>query len=158
MVDYSNGKIYKLVTFQSDEIYYGSTCSPLSKRLAGHRRDYKRWNAGKRSYITSFKVVQYDDTEIVLVENINCASKEQLYAAERKHIDSNTCVNKVIPGRSAKEYGAKYYQDNKEVMCAQKRQYRQDNKDDINQKKREKLLCECGEYFTRTNFLRHCRS
>jgi hypothetical protein len=151
MVNYSNGKIYKLVTFQSDKVYYGSTCSPLSKRLAGHRRDYKHWKAGKRRYITSFDVVQYEDTEIVLVESINCVSKEQLYAAERKYIDSNTCVNKQLPGRSVKEYGEKYYQCNREKILKYQTDYRKDNKKAISIKQKEKILCECGTSSSRNN-------
>jgi hypothetical protein len=139
MVNYSNGKIYKLVSFSTDNVYYGSTCSPLSKRLAGHRKNYKCWKNGKGKYTTSFDVVQCDDVEIVLVENINCVSKEQLYAAERKHIEDNTCVNKVHPGRTRK-------------------QHYKDNKISINTKQKEKILCECGEYPTRTNISAHKRS
>jgi hypothetical protein len=139
MVNYSNGKVYKLVSFSCDNVYYGSTCSPLSKRLAGHKAHYKHWKAGKRGYITSFEVVQYDDIDIVLVESVNCISKEELHAAERKYIEMNACVNKAIPGRTCKEY-------------------HQENRESINLKKKEKSLCECGNYSTRANAARHKNS
>ena len=32
MVNYNNGKIYKIVCDVSDYIYVGSTCQPLNKR------------------------------------------------------------------------------------------------------------------------------
>jgi hypothetical protein len=165
MVEYSNGKIYKLVTFQSDDVYYGSTCSPLSKRLAGHRRTYKSFKSGKGHYITAFEILQYPDAQIILIESVNCASKEALHAAERKYIDSNACVNRHIPGRSINEWRV----ENKESLSAKKKQYYQDNKNDILETQKqyyqdnkarlaEKILCECGNYSTRVNFARHKRS
>ena len=36
-MDYSNGKIYKIVTDVDNEIYVGSTTQPLSKRMQWHR-------------------------------------------------------------------------------------------------------------------------
>ena len=36
---FGNGKIYEIVNYFSDYIYIGSTCSPLSKRLYGHKTD-----------------------------------------------------------------------------------------------------------------------
>jgi hypothetical protein len=154
MVNYSNGKVYKLVSFQSNDVYYGSTCSPLSKRFAGHKSQYKRWKAGKIRHMSSFEIVKHPDTEIILVENVNCASKEALHAAERRYIENNECVNKFIPGRTCKEY----HQDNRERLLIRMKKYHQDNKDDVNQKKREKLLCECGYNYTKTNIARHKHS
>jgi hypothetical protein len=139
MVNYSNGKVYKLVSFSSDNVYYGSTCSQLSRRLAGHKCAYNRWKADKRGYITSFEVMKYTDAEIVLVESVNCTSKEELHAAERKHVENNVCTNKQVPGRSNKEYCDKYRQDNRHII-------------------NEKILCECGKYSTRVNAARHKRS
>ena len=36
---YENGKVYQIVNDFSDDIYIGSTCSPLSKRLYGHKKE-----------------------------------------------------------------------------------------------------------------------
>ena len=38
---YHDGKIYALRSFQTPLYYVGSTTQTLSRRLAGHRRDYK---------------------------------------------------------------------------------------------------------------------
>jgi len=45
MPDYSNAKIYKLVSkdLSHDLIYIGSTCQELRNRLAEHSRDYKKY-------------------------------------------------------------------------------------------------------------------
>ena len=37
MVDYSNGKIYKIWSVLGDDIYIGSTTEALSRRMAFHR-------------------------------------------------------------------------------------------------------------------------
>ena len=47
MVNYQNGKIYKLVSSFTDEVYYGSTTQPLHVRKGGHKKDYKGWKNDK---------------------------------------------------------------------------------------------------------------
>ena len=37
--DYTNGRIYKILNYIDDACYVGSTCQPLSKRMASHRAD-----------------------------------------------------------------------------------------------------------------------
>jgi hypothetical protein len=169
MVNYSNGKVYKLVSFDTDAVYYGSTCSNLSKRLAGHKAHYKRWSNGSCSYITSFEVVQCDGVEIILVEKVNCTSKEELHAAERKHVEANTCVNKNIPGRTREQYrqnkkelisvsGKKYYQENKKAILEYHDIYRAENRESLKMKQKKQLLCECGYNYTYAHTARHKRS
>ena len=36
MVNYTNGKIYKIICLTTNDIYIGSTTKPLSTRLANH--------------------------------------------------------------------------------------------------------------------------
>jgi hypothetical protein len=38
---YENGKVYKLINLVDDQIYVGSTCLTLSKRMYGHRAAMK---------------------------------------------------------------------------------------------------------------------
>ena len=40
-VDYSKGKIYKITNDYNDDIYIGSTCDSLVKRLSKHKRSSK---------------------------------------------------------------------------------------------------------------------
>jgi hypothetical protein len=107
MPDYSKGKVYKLVSNQTDKVYIGSTTQPLAKRKGGHIATYKCYQEGKGNYVTSFEIIKYDDCDIVLLENVNCESKDQLHARERHWIESvMDCVNKNIPTRTNKEYVA----------------------------------------------------
>ena len=129
MPNYQNGKIYKIHSFQTDLVYYGSTTDTLSRRFAGHKTDMKRART-----TTSEQILEYDDAMITLVELFPCDSKSELLVRERFYIENNQCVNKQIPGRTKDEYWSGYkdkykqwYQDNKE----HKKQYQQQNKEKI---------------------------
>ena len=68
---YENGKIYKICSFQTDEVYIGSTTKKyLRQRLNQHKTDYKKFKEGRtQNQITSFKILEYDDADIILLEN-----------------------------------------------------------------------------------------
>ena len=147
MPDYLCSKIYKIVDNTTGNIYIGSTTQALSQRLSSHVRTYKSYLNGKGHFITSFEVLKNDDFDIVLIEEVACETKEQLHSIERRHIDSNTCVNKYRPSRSTKQYyeehkelyneqHRQYYQKNSEEIKESKRQYRKDHKDEISQRRK----------------------
>ena len=140
MVNYNNARIYKIVCNNTGDIYYGSTCSQLSKRLSYHKNDYNKWLKGKKNYTTSFRIIENNNYIIVLVEECPCENKEQLYKRERYYIDNYTCVNKCIPGRTQKEYKAIY---------------REKNKEKINEKGKEKITCDCGSEVRKKDIRRH---
>jgi|SRR5208282_2092466 len=94
MPDYSQGKIYKIVSSKTNKIYIGSTAVKyLSQRMVEHRSHYKQWNKGTRPYTTSYEVVKYPDAKIILIENWRCSSKDSLFAREQEWIDyeKNSC-------------------------------------------------------------------
>ena len=148
MPDYSKGKVYRILSNSTDEIYIGSTINPLYKRFGQHKCDYKAYLRGEFSYVTSFEIIKYDDCKIVLVENCSCENIEQLRARERYWIENLECVNKQIPGRTKKEWEEankerlsekkqQWNEDNKEKIAEQKAQYRADNKEKISEYKAE---------------------
>jgi len=164
MVNYGNGKIYKIESYQGDLIYIGSTTKEyLSQRMDTHRSDYKRWKNGKCNLTTSFKIFDeygLENCTIVLLEIVACNSKDELLAREAFYIRNLECVNKIIPGRTQKEYlddhkeakkdydklrnennqQAKneqnkfYYEKNKEVIKARMKLYNAANKEVIKAK------------------------
>lgn len=107
MPDYKNGKIYKLTSKNTDKIYIGSTVNSLSKRLSCHRSPTNK--------TISREMSQYDDLEIVLIEEFPCQKREELEARESYWIGKyhQICINK---GHKANEVikGTKYlmYQNN----------------------------------------------
>ena len=168
MVNYNLGKIYKIKCNVTGQIYIGSTCEKtVARRLAGHVRNYKNYLNGKYRNVTSFKIIENGDYYIVLLESVNCANNDELKAKERFHIENNICVNKVIPGRTDKEYRdvtrnkekMKEYQDvNKEKLKEYLKEYRQANKEKIKEQMKEQIICECGSTFNRSCKARHLRT
>ena len=94
MVNYENGKIYKIVCNKTGKVYVGSTTNHiLSDRLSNHVSSYKRWLLDKKHYVSSYEIFQENNYFILLIENYPCKSKDELRAREQYHIDYNECVN-----------------------------------------------------------------
>jgi hypothetical protein len=133
MVDYKNGKVYKLVCNVTGLVYVGSTTQALSVRKAGHVRDFKDWRHGKRGCITACKIIENGNHNIVLLEEVQCENKEQLHRKEREWIERLQCVNKHIPTRTK----AEYRQTNRERIAEKRKEHYRANKDMIAEKKKE---------------------
>jgi hypothetical protein len=109
-----------------------------------HRKDYKLYKDGKRGNITSFILFDkygIDNCKIVLVEEVECKSKEDLHKRERYYIENNECVNKYIPGRTRKETQKEYRDANKEI---------------IKEKNNERIICDiCFKEMNRSSLRLH---
>ncbi len=134
-IDYSKGKIYKIISDETDKIYIGSTIQPLSKRLSSHIRSFNCYEKTLK-YISANEILKFKEPKIILIETFPCDSKEELLSRERYHIEQNDCVNITVPGRTDKEWreankeylkqydkdrGNKYYFDHKEEMIEKRK-------------------------------------
>ena len=152
MVNYELGKIYKIVCNETGLIYIGSTAQKyISTRLEGHKRSFKQYLNGKYRYVTSFKIIEGGNFDIILLENHSCKDKYELKARERHYIETMECVNKVIPNRTIKEY----YLDNKETLNETTKLYYKDNKETIQEqnkqyykKNRDKRIEQVKQYYS----------
>jgi len=130
---YANGKIYAIVDNTTGARYIGSTTQALQLRLIHHKSDFKLYRDGKYHYVTSFQILKNGDYRIVLLEEVRCTTRKELESRERHHIESNDCINKIVPCRTDNEY----YQANRERILEQKREYHEANRERINKYKRE---------------------
>ena len=142
MVNYGNGKIYKLVNNVDDKIYIGSTCSKLSKRKGQHKAN--RIRLQHTPIYKHFNEVGWDNVEIVLIENFECLNKDELHKRERYWIDE---LKPVLNQRSP-------ITDNKEYI----KEYRRINKDRLNAVKRRTKNCICGFHYSCGHKARHEQS
>ncbi len=115
--------------------------------MSKHRQNFKQYQNGKHDFITSFKVLENGNFDIVLLENCPCDSKEQLHARERYYIETLDCVNKCIPNKyneiGKSEYGKQYHITNRENILLQKSQ---------------KHICVCGGKYTSSHRSEHLKS
>lgn len=127
MPDYSEGKIYKLVSDQTEDVYIGSTCRTLNQRFSKHKTKFNHPDKYAR---TADMILKYDDCRIELVESFPCDEKYELLQRESYHIKhESNCINKNIPGRTRAEYMSNH--------------------------NLHPTHCECGALVTKRNVARH---
>jgi len=170
MVNYQNGKIYKIINETNDIVYIGSTTQPLSHRYSHHKH-------------------KAPNHKIILIENYHCNSKEELCMKEQEFIEQNTnLLNKYKAYCSEEDYKEykkewrenhkkynkeyrennkkqikektkEYYENNKTEIKEWKKEYYEDNKEKINKEKLEKINCEfCNCLITKSNMKKHQQS
>ena len=134
MTNYNEAKIYILKSTKTQNVYIGSTCCSLKKRLTEHRSDLGSYLKDKKNYRTSFEIVKYDDCTIEILEEFPCTTKEELALREGFHIKNNeNSINICVAGRSRKEY----YYDNHQKLLQQKREYYHENHEKICKRRRD---------------------
>ena len=187
MVNYEDGKIYKIVCDSTQDTYYGSTTMPLYKRKSVHKD-----RAKVEGHYTSSKIINGGNWRMVLIETYPCKTKEELFAREQYYIENFQCVNKNIPKHTVESKKAKqaechkkwreenreynlqkkkeYHHANKEAIAEKKKVYRENNKEAIAEKKKEAYItdkengkcepttCECGGSYSFRNRSRHLKT
>ena len=96
-MDDSNGKVYKIVSENSNAVYIGSTIFEIEDRLRKHMLDYEFYEKYKYHYCSSYEVLKSGKCSVLLLEdNIG---KNELLVKESKYINDNLdrCVNLVDP-------------------------------------------------------------
>ena len=145
------GRVYSIRSHTRPElVYYGSTKETLSRRMAGHRHNYKRFLAGTYEFITSFRLLELGDAKIELVELVEYTEKSQLIAVESRWIREHECVNKVQPARTQ----AQYRVDNRGAILAWHAAYNATHAEHRN----AKFDCPCGGKHTTRNKPQHART
>ena len=125
MVAYEKSKIYKIESISDSEylVYIGATCETLYCRMKNYKKQYERWKAGDTEYISLYELFDkfgIDGCKITLLEKYPCISKMELDIKKGEYIKILDCLNKVVSGRTHKEYR----EDNKEKIKAQNKEYR----------------------------------
>ena len=141
MPNYANSIIYKLCCKDTSiiDIYIGSTTNK-TKRKQHHkhycnnetREDYNR-------HVYQFIRVNggFENFDMIVIENYPCKNKTELETRERYWLEQlKATLNKRIPSRTIEEY-------------------REVNRDKINEKAKEKNVCECGCEISRYHLARH---
>ena len=139
---YSNGKIYKIKSNQTEKFYIGSTINDLKLRLIQHKTHYKCFQEGKGNFVASFEIIIFNDVSIELIEKFSCNSKKELLKREgeiiKQYLQDGNILNKNIAGRSDKEYREQNKDKINEYMKAYMKVYYNKNKDKISKRRKVK--------------------
>lgn len=127
MVNYQNGKVYKIINDNNEIIYIGSTAEKyLSSRYAKHK-------------------LKSPNHKIILIQNYACNSKEELCMREQEVIEEHSnLLNKVKAYQTKeqrKEYGneksKEYYDKNKDTINKKRKEYYKNYREHIKQYNKE---------------------
>lgn len=157
MVNYKNGKIYKIVSPYTNEIYVGSTAKKyLCDRYYQHKSRYVQWLQEKRNFMSSTPLIAYGDSKIFLLEAYPCETKDQLRAQEQKWIEyfGELCINTysaILNVTRRNEKKQLYRKQNKQKIREYDKNYRQKNLHTLT----EKFNCECGGKYTKEHTTKH---
>ncbi len=180
MVNYNNGKIYAIRSYNYDKYYIGSTCNTLTKRFSNHKSKYIQYLNNNNHHVSSFDILEHGDCYIELIENYECKDKNELLRREGEliRLHKKDIVNNVIPKRTIKQWR----QDNKNVISQKAAIYYKNNKINIIQKStiyyknnkiihnklakirynknkdNNKIMCECGRVIMKHSINTHKKS
>ncbi len=154
--NFQNGKIYKIYSLSNENlVYYGATVQLLSRRKAEH---IYRYREGILSCSSKIIFESCEDYRIELVELYPCNSRIELDRREGYYIKNNECVNKIISGRTKKEYRF----DNKISIAKSAKIYNDEHKEErrLYDKKRQKIriICECGRNISKKQYPDHIKT
>jgi len=156
MPDYSQGKIYKIVSPNHSKIYIGSTVKTLAVRFSEHK---------SQRNCCATEIIDAGDADIKTIEDYPCLDKYQLEdrEAEIQLMDWDACVNKQVAGALRRaggkvEYHKAYYEANVDTLKENMKAYYEANFETIKAKKNEKCTCFCGATYTHSNKARHLRT
>ena len=159
MPDYKNGKIYKIVCYDTGEVYVGSTVQDLERRLKTHKSPVNG--------CCSKQIIDRNNYYIELLETYPCNNEFELNLKEGEYQRAIECINRRIAGRTdaewrqdnietIKAHGKEYYQDNKEKLkqyrinnADKRKQYCIDTKDKRRKRDSEEVNCSCGCVITK---------
>ena len=130
----------------------------------------------------------WENWEILEIEKVKCKDKKELHTKEREFIEKNKCsLNQCIPYRTQEEkdnyyennkYTLRqkkkiYYEENKDIINIKKKIYSQNNRDkannytklfyeknkhSINEKRKIKIICECGCEVRKADISKHIKT
>lgn len=137
--DFKTGYIYKLVCSETGDVYYGSTRSDPIYRYKQHLRQRN---------ICSSKCLKNPTMHILEIKE--GISKVELELIEKHYILNNTCVNKVIPRRSHREWYENKKRENPKYLKELYQKY-----GGTMRNLRTRKQCECGGVYIQRNLKQH---
>ena len=135
-IDYSTTVIYKIVCkdLNVDYTYVGHTTN-LNKRRNQHKTVFNNEKSKNHNLILYQKIREnggWDNWSVVEIEKYPCKDFNEACKRERFWVEKFGTLNRYIPTRTPKEYR----NDNKKAITEKKKINRENNKEEIAKKKK----------------------
>lgn len=147
-IDYANTIIYKLVCndVTIKDCYVGHT-THFQKRKQKHKACCNNEN-DKYYNLNVYKFIRNNggwlNWSMVEIEQFSCSNSNEACARERYWVETlQSTLNSQIPTRTKKEYNEQYYDQ---------------NRDELSEKYKQQVTCECGRQVRKHELQRHKRS
>ena len=146
MVNYKNGKIYKIINENNEIIYIGSTAQEL---------------LCDRYYSHKFKSPNH---KIILIENYSCNNNQELCSREQEIIEEyknlynkrRAYCSEEDKKKFKKEQNKKYVENNKKKIQDYKKEYYENNVDKIKEQKKNISEEKKKEYYEKRKIKIKC--
>ena len=166
MPDHSNGKIYKIINTETDDVYIGSTTQALHDRMKNHRFRCAHGCHVKSVLYTKMEELGRDKFSIHLLENYPCQSNRELLEREGFwQRQQATHLQTVLAGQTAdeilnnrKQYRDKYRANHREELNNKKLCYYYDNRERVLAKHSQRYVCVCGTEYDYGHKSRHMKT
>ncbi len=150
MTDYSKGKIYRIVSDKTDQVYIGSTVQTLERRFTDHKSHFK---CGP--YCASTELLKLGDARIELIRDFPCNSERELAKGEDDEI---VACCKVVNCRRASRTQAEWHKDNKAERNEQMKANYEANRQQVLERLKEPFECECGSTIRKGDKAKHFKT
>ena len=165
MVNYQNGKIYKML-MPDGYFYIGCTCNELRVRKQMHKKSFNKNSQGKLYIHIRKNCIEWNDIHMILFELYPCKERSELLLREsqviREHFDDKSCLNTFIFSRQDGSNQKMTNEKRKNDRIENIDEYRKHDLQRYNNQRREKMLekiqCVCGVTHCRTNIRKHERT
>ena len=180
-MDYSKTHIYKIVCndLNVKDCYLGHTTN-FAKRKNQHKRTC--YNEKDRHYnIYLYKFIRenggWENFDMILINTHNLNNSMEARQKEREYIEQiKPSLNKIIPYKSKEEikeyvkewskenathlqqYKQGWYLDRQDDYKQKFRNYYNSKKEEMSEKSKEKMICDCGSEFRKKEKARHLKS
>jgi hypothetical protein len=154
--------IYKIISKDENvkEFYIGSTFN-IDNRIRYHKNKSKTGNTKLYNFIKEF-----DNFKFIILECFECETKKEKEQKEQEYISKlnpNLNTKKAFSTKEenykkSNEYHKEWVVKNKSKLQDYMKKYNLDNKDNISEKRSEKINCECGSIVSKRNISTHLKS
>lgn len=135
------GRVYKIITGQSDECYVGSTFDKLKFRFNGHKNTYRAFKTGRGNNCSVYDLFDrygLDKCKMILIKEYLVIDRAHLTVYETLWIKKFKSINQLEPcgGLLRKHYKKQYNEINKTTIKERCKEYRINNIDKIKEMSR----------------------